>query len=150
MARLPTPVFWPGEYSGLYSPWDHKELDMTEWLLLLQCRRTGLDPWVWKIPWRRKWQTTPVFLSGKFHGKRSLAGYSPWGLKEWDTTEWLTHTHTVLFLFSMVLQDNKAKNGKQKIIRKFSCFWKLKIYELTYGVHMWKAENILCWVIIKM
>ena len=83
-------------------------------------------------------------------------GYSPWGLKEWDTTEWLTHTHThththtlththtVLFLFSMVLQDNKAKNGKQKIIRKFSHFWKLKIYELTYGVHMWKVENILC------
>ena len=55
-----------------------------------QCRRhrrCGFDPWVWKIPWRRKWQPTPVFLPGKSHGQRSLAGYSPWGCKELDTTE---------------------------------------------------------------
>ena len=39
------------------------------------------------IPWRRKWQPTPVFLPGEFHGERSLAGYSPWGRKESDTTE---------------------------------------------------------------
>ena len=42
-----------------------------------QCRRRGFDPWVRKIPWRRNWQSTPVFLSGKSHGQRSLAGYSP-------------------------------------------------------------------------
>ena len=40
-----------------------------------------------KIPWRRVWQLTPVFLHGKFHGQRSLAGYCPWGCKELDTTE---------------------------------------------------------------
>ena len=39
---------------------------------------------------RRKWQPTPVFLPGKFHGQRSLVGYSPWGCKELDTTG---HTH---------------------------------------------------------
>ena len=49
----------------------------------------GFDPWVGKIPWKRKWQLTPVLLSGKSHGRRSLAGYSPWGRKESDTTEWL-------------------------------------------------------------
>ena len=38
-----------------------------------QCRRRGFNPWVGKIPWKRKWQTTPVFLPGKFHGQRSLA-----------------------------------------------------------------------------
>ena len=53
------------------------------------CRRPGLDPWVRKIPWRRKWQPTPVFLPGDSHGQRSLAGYSPWGYKESDTTEQL-------------------------------------------------------------
>ena len=37
------------------------------------------DPWVEKIPWRRKWQLTPVFLPGKSHGQKSLTGYSPWG-----------------------------------------------------------------------
>jgi len=46
-----------------------------------QCRSPGFDPWVRKIPWRRKWQPTPVFLPEKFHGQRSLAGYSPWGHK---------------------------------------------------------------------
>ena len=41
--------------------------------------------------WRRKWQPTPVFLPGEFHGQRSLVGYTPWGHKEPDTTKWLTH-----------------------------------------------------------
>ena len=60
----------------------------------LQCRRHrrwGFDPWVWKIPWRRKWQSTPVFLPGKSRGQRSLVGYSPRGRKGADTTE---HTNT--------------------------------------------------------
>ena len=50
-------------------------------------RGLGVHPWVRKIPWRRKWQPTPVFLPGKSHGQRSLVGYSPWGRKESDMTE---------------------------------------------------------------
>ena len=50
------------------------------------------DPWVRKIPWRMKWQPTPVLLPGKSHGWRSLVGYSSWGHKELDTTE-LLHFH---------------------------------------------------------
>ena len=46
--------------------------------------------WVGKIPWRREWQPTPVFLPGKSQGQRSLEGYSPWGRKELDTAE---HQH---------------------------------------------------------
>ena len=57
-----------------------------------QCRRPGFDPWVRKIPWRRKWHPTPVLLSGEFHGQRSPEGYNPWDSKEWDTTEQLTFT----------------------------------------------------------
>ena len=60
------------------------------------CLQNGsprFDPWVRKIHWRRKWQPTPVFLPGKFHGWRSLVGYHPWGRKELDTTERL-HFHT--------------------------------------------------------
>ena len=45
----------------------------------LYCKRPEFDPWVGKIPWRRKWQPTPVFLPGKLHGWRSLVGYSPRG-----------------------------------------------------------------------
>ena len=47
------------------------------WWIHLQCRRPGFDPWVGKIPWRRAWQPTPVFLPGESHGQRSLEGYSP-------------------------------------------------------------------------
>ena len=53
----------------------------------LQCGRPGFNPWVRKIPWRRKRQSTPVLLPGKSHGQRRLVGYSPWGHKESDTTE---------------------------------------------------------------
>ena len=49
----------------------------------------GFDPRVGKIPWRRKWQPSPVFLPGESHGQRSPVGYGPWGRKESDMTEQL-------------------------------------------------------------
>ena len=55
-------------------------------------QETVFQPWVGKIPWRKKWQPTPVFLPGKSHGRRSLIGYCPWGRKESDTTERLHFT----------------------------------------------------------
>ena len=61
-----------------------------------QCRRhkrRGFNPWVGKIPGRRKWKPTPVFLPGKFHGQKNLEGYGPWGCKELDMTK-RTHVHT--------------------------------------------------------
>ena len=67
------------------------------WLRLLkiclQRRRPGFDPWVRKSPRRRERLPTPAFWPGEFHGQRSLAGYSPWGHKELDTTEWLSLTN---------------------------------------------------------
>ena len=52
--------------------------------------RSGFDPLVGKIPWRREWIPTPVFLPGEFREQRSLASYSPWSCIESDTTERLT------------------------------------------------------------
>ena len=60
-----------------------------------QCRRhrrREFSPWVRKIPWRKNWQSAPVFLPGKFHGQRSLVGYNSWDPKESDMTE-CTYTH---------------------------------------------------------
>ena len=61
---------------------------MAQWSrICLQCRGywgCGFDPWVGKIPWKRKCQPTPVFFPGKSHGQRSLEGYNPWGHKESD------------------------------------------------------------------
>ena len=62
-------------------------------LQLRSRRRCWFSPWFGKIPWKRKWLPTPIFLPREFHGQRSLASYSPWGCKELDTTGWLTHTH---------------------------------------------------------
>ena len=63
-----------------------------------QCRRRGrhrFHSWVRKIPWRRKWQPSPVLLSGKSRGQRSLVGCSPWGREELDTTERLNNNNTI-------------------------------------------------------
>ena len=69
----------------------------------------GFVPWVGKIPLSRKWQLTSAFLNRKFQGQRNLAGYSPWGHKEPDMTEWLNwvseqvymHTNTDTHLLSI-------------------------------------------------
>ena len=53
-------------------------------------QETGFDSWFGKIPWRRAWQPTPVFLPRESHGQRSLAGCSPWGRKESGMTERLS------------------------------------------------------------
>ena len=68
-------------------PWWFRQLSVC-----LQCGRPGFDPWVGKILWRRKRQSTPVLLPGKSHGQRSLVGYSAWHRKESDMTEWVHFT----------------------------------------------------------
>ena len=66
---------------------------------------------VGKIPWRRKWQPTPKFLPGECHGQRSLVGYSPWGHKESDTTEWLTLSFLLFSLSSDFLLAKWANSS---------------------------------------
>ena len=72
--------------------------------ICLQYKRPGFNPWIRKIPWRREWLTTLVFLPGESHGQRSLVGYSPWGHKESDMTEQLAHTQQ-MFLYPLVIKD---------------------------------------------
>ena len=94
---------------------------MAQMVSLLAMQETRVQSWVGKIPWRRKWQPTPVFLSGESHGQRSLAGYSSWSGKEEDTTEGLTlslftpkrkkeviHNSTTTQHFGTVLSDFSA------------------------------------------
>ena len=59
----------------------------------------GLDTWVGKIPWRRKWQPPPLFFPGQSHGQMSLVGYSPWGHKNSNTTQRLNKN--VLNIFKL-------------------------------------------------
>ena len=68
---------------------------------LLVVQELGFNHWVWKIPWRREWQPTPVLFPGEFHGQKNLAGYSPWSHRESDTIEWLS-----LSLYSWYLKSS--------------------------------------------
>ena len=74
------------------------------------------------IPWR-KWQTTPGFLPGKYHGQSSLVGYSPWGPKDLDTTEQLTqyyyyHYFGFIFLFFFFFFKALKFSGYQEASEK--------------------------------
>ena len=83
-------------------------------------RKPWFNPWVGKIPWRREWLPTTVFLPGEFHEQRSLVGYSPWGPKELDMTKQLIlslfHFHwSHVQMWELVHKEGSApKNG---------CFW---------------------------
>ena len=108
----------------------------------LQCGRTRFDPWVGKIPWRRKWQPTLLFLSRKSHGWRSLAGYSPWGCKELDTTE-VTSLH--------IYHQNEDPTEKPVITfwnpdayqNHLEIFWKIQILRYCLFFFFFKAPDML-------
>ena len=86
-----------------------------------QCRRhkrRRFHLWVGKIPWRRRWQPTPVFLPGECHGQRSLVGYSSQGCKESDVTEARAHVSQKLGILHLpaALQES---HKRELWMRKF-------------------------------
>ena len=89
-----------------------------------QCRRhkrREFHPWVGKIPWRRKWQLTPVFLSGKFHVQRSLVGDSPWSHKQSDTTERRsTQKQKNRFSWTSSVCGFQSLNSHMPVLEKYS------------------------------
>ena len=120
-----------------------------------------VQSWVGKTPWRRKWQPTPVFLPGKSHGQRSLAGYGPWGCKESDTTERqhtqiqencitnkvrkrtplerVTEIHTLYMKFKIQKHSQRQTQDGRELTVKL-----LNIAELSCSCHcvveIWKSE----------
>ena len=77
-----------------------------------QCRRPGFDPWIWKMPWRREWQPTSVFLPGEFHEQRSMASCSPRGLKRVGHG-WINNTHYWSSLKAILYKNFMKKNPYQ-------------------------------------
>ena len=105
-----------------------------QWRIHLQCRRCkgrGFNPWVRKIPCRRKQQPSSVFLPGKSYGQRSLVGYHPWGHKESDTTEQVsTHAHTSIRLD----KQNRRGNINTQVIKCQSLiFFNSSMYSCFYS-----------------
>ena len=84
--------YFPVFALSLSSVWASLVAQMVKNLLAIQETQDQTLGWeeLRKIPWRRKWQPTPVFLPGEFHGQRRLEDPSPWGHKESDTSKQLT------------------------------------------------------------
>ena len=136
---------------------------LSRWLCgkesVCQCRRhkrCRFDPWIRKIPWRRKWQPTPVFLPGKFHGQRSLAGYSPWSHKESDMAEQLnshththTHTHThVLYMYYIHIHTHTHTQVAQ-LVKNLPAMQETWVWSLGWEDTLEKGKathsSILAW-----
>ena len=110
----------------------------------MQCRRPGFNPWVRKIPWRRKWQPTPVPLPGKLHGQRSLVGYSPWGHRESDTTERLHfHFHLAQSPHNGNWGPQEGKELTQDCAAPVLCLW--PIYDKREGLKG-SSQGSLCFL----
>ena len=86
---------------------------------------TGSSHWVQKIPWRRKWKPTPVFLPGKSHGQRRLAGYSPGGCQQSDTTELACTSQGSNVVFVLVHTQLSQHDIKKAILSLmlWTLFW---------------------------
>ena len=117
-----------------------------------------------KIPWRRKWQPTPVFLHGRSHGKRTLVGYSPWGHKESQTqlSNWTTSYEKILSVTSCWGSGDQNHSGKttsclEWLLKKQNnkCWWRCG--EIGTLVHCWweckmvqPLWKMICWFLKKL
>ena len=102
-------------------------------------RDLGFNPWfnplVGKIPWRREWQPTPVFLPEEFHGQRSLTSYSQQVCKESGTTEVTEHTQSLWL---------KAELATHSLLIISSCWPQLKHFSLTYKkLYIFNLQNLM-------
>ena len=105
-------------------------------------KRRAFYPWVGKIPWRRAWQPTPVFLPGKSHGQRSLVGYSPWGRKESDMT-YHACIHTFITAFPAGVSGS-SDSWKLNVITKDLSYLLQRQQHLHRGfLYVWPFEFVL-------
>ena len=117
-----------------------------------QCRRLKrrrFNPWVGKVPWRRAWQFTPVFLPGESHGQRSLVDHSPYRHQESDTTKATEHavcnnfTCTVVFAESPwnipLYKDTPLNNQLEQVTSTYTTKWSRK-----YFTHIEIYKTITC------
>ena len=138
-------ILWTERSLAVYIPWGGKQLNTTERththththkhtmckvpgsqmvknLPTLQ-ETPGFCPWFRKIPWRRKWQPTPVYLPREFYGQRSLAGYSPWGCKQSDTTNTSLHFRHSDKSPPFPSTSSLINNMKARVWKKWSFKW---------------------------
>ena len=124
-----------------------------------RCKRHGFDPWVGKLPWRRKWQLTAVFLPGKFHGQRNLwaavhgVGKSRRCLSIHTQTQTRDDRETIEhdFFLSAPKDDTINSQKSQKIMLQFWLYFSMN-YELTSATYTLILSFLTCemWVMITL
>ena len=110
-------------------------------------KRLGFDPWVGKIPCRRKWQPTPVLLPGKLHGQGSLTRSSPQGSEESDVTECVsshTHTHTHTLIKFVFYLSSCQKRRCHKWAHEL-----LHLYSKSLPPNVLSVSTVLVWFSVK-
>ena len=119
--------------------------------------RCGFDPWVGKVPWRRKWQPAPISLPRESHGWRSLADWSPWGCKELDTTEWHTQvnnkSHLILsgliasYLLVLIWESLSTSLWRlYKTINDMCSAYQVQLFHRLYGFcKLYYFNQLSCW-----
>ena len=100
-------------------PGDLRASQVAQWvrtcLEYRRCQRYRFDSWVRKIPWRRAWQPTPVFLPGESHEQRSLVGYRPWSCRVGrDWSAWAQHGTAGDLQMWLIPHSQHPKEGKQR------------------------------------
>ena len=96
-------------------------------------RHAGWIPLSGKIPWRRKWQNTPVFQPGKFHGQRNLGGYSPWGQTESNMTEHAFMHYIIIFYSGTIFKLYKLHMCILKLYALYKCI--LTVQVVTFSCY---------------
>ena len=118
-------------------------------------RRHGFDAWVGKIPWRRKWQLTPVFLPGKFHGQRSLVDYSPWNCRvrhDWARTRTHTPVYTMLAPCGTAFGKQPSVDSYGPVLRAVlrKKLWNSKVLSIYYTIlSLWFYLIFLVFILIS-
>ena len=110
-----------------------------------QCRKHRFNPWVRKIPWRKKRLPTPVFSPGKSQGQRSPGGYNTWGPKESDTAYQLNNNNKMVTWCSQILSGDI----KWRKISTFMTHWACNICAHKIQVYDWKCNRNIEFVIYR-
>ena len=120
-----------------------------------QCRRRkrcGFDPWVGKIPWRRAWQPTPVFLPGESHGQRSLVSYK--SIELWKSQIWLRRLSMQAHMSShrviTYLEDQLSWKVRKESQSNLTGLIKAGLYKNKFGLFMDRMQNSHEFVRLKL
>ena len=124
-------------------------------------QESWFDLWVGKIPWKREWLPTPVFLPGEFHGQRSLVGYNPWGRKE-SGHEWVTNTQKLKYENHIVKLHVEIRSSSlysyrwvhrkhESVSRVFSCTMLIALNTCVWlSVTFTRLEQGQGWVLLLL